>query len=192
MNYCLAQKTDARQIAAIHKTEINQGFLSSLPASFLENLYEAMILSPESFCIVAKEGNEVIGFISGVTSTGAFYQYFLQHYFFTSFLMLLPKVFSSLKKIFETLLYPKKEQSLPRAELLTMAVSQKFQGQGIASAMLTEFKDEMKKRNIKECKVLVGTNLAPAIRFYEKSGFVFVKNISVHGSAVSKIYVYHF
>jgi len=186
----LANKEDAARMARIHKTEIHQGFLSSLPISFLENFYEALILSPGSFCVVAKEVDEVVGFISGVTSLRGFYKYFLRHYFFQSFPTLLPKVFSSFKKIIETLLYPAKEKALPPAELLTIAVVKNFQGQGVGSQLLSVFLAEMKKRNVKECKVLVGASLAPAIRFYEKNGFVFIKSISVHGTAVSNIYVY--
>jgi predicted GNAT family acetyltransferase len=67
-------------------------------------------------------------------------------YFFQSFLILLPKIFSSSGKIAETLLYPSKEKALPKAELLTIAVSQKFQGQGIAQHMFKEFTAQMKKR----------------------------------------------
>ncbi len=190
MIICLAQKKDALQIAGIHKKEISGGFLSSLPVSFLEKLYEAVIFSPVSFCVVAKEGDEVIGFIAGTADTNKFYRYFLRHYFFQSIFILLPKVFSSFKKIIETLLYPSIDQSLPKAELLTMAVAVQFQGRGFASAMFVEFKTEIKKRNIKTFKVLVGADLAAAIKFYEKSGFTFVKNTSVHKKSISKIYVY--
>lgn len=195
MNYCLAQKTDAREIARIHKTEIVGGFLSSLPDSFLEHLYRAVILSPLSFCVVAKEGSEVVGFISGAGDIKKVYAYFLRHYFLQACFLLLRNMlrnnpFSFVKKITETLLYPSKEQSLPKAELLTMAVSHKFQGLGVATGMFLGFKAEMKKRNVVDFKVLVGESLKPAISFYEKNGFTFIKNTSVHGKAVSKIYVY--
>ncbi len=190
MNITLAQSQDAPAIANIHKTEISGGFLSSLPEAFLEKFYEAIILSPVSFCVVAKENNQVVGFVAGTTDISTFYRYFFTHYFFQSFFIVLPKLFSSFKKIAETLLYPTKEKALPKAELLTIAVKKEFQGRGIAGQMFKEFTAEMRKRNIKEFKVLVGANLPQAIHFYEKNGFRFVKNTSVHGKAVSKIYVY--
>ncbi len=189
MTISLAKKSDALAIARIHKTQISGGFLSSLPEAFLQTFYLALIESSASFCVVAKEDETVIGFISAATDVSAFYRYFLRHYFFSSAFMLLPKVFSSPKRIMETLLYPKKEQSLPKAELLTIAVSAKFQGRGIGTQLFAIFVTEMKQRGASQVKVLVGENLKPAIAFYEKSGFTFVKNISVHGAAVSKIYV---
>ncbi|MSU54450.1 MAG: GNAT family N-acetyltransferase [Candidatus Staskawiczbacteria bacterium] len=186
----LAQKEDVLYIAQIHKAEIGKGFLSSLPTAFLTTFYRALTESQSSFCLVAKEGDKVIGFISGVSDMNAFYGYFLKHYFFQSFVILLPKVFSSAKKVLETLLYPKKESSLPKAELLTIAIANNFQCRGIGSLMLQPFIAEMKKREVKVFKVVVGQKLASAIKFYEKNTFTFLKNITIHGQDVSRVYLY--
>src|SRR3989344_7596260 len=145
MIFCLAKKEDALKIAQIHKTEISGGFLSSLSPAFLKRFYLALIESQSSFCVVAKEGNMVVGFIAGVSNMNKFYAYFLKNYFFQSFFILLPKIFSSFKKLFESFLYPKKEQSLPKAELLTIAITKEFQGKGIGSMILPVFISEMKK-----------------------------------------------
>ena len=193
MIFCLADKNDALAIAQIHKNEIHKGFLSTLKLVFLKNLYSAIIESEYSFCIIAKEENAVVGFMSGVTNINKLYSYFLKKYFFQSVVLILQKIFSIsfLRKIFETLLYPVKEKKLPHAELLTMAVSYQFQGQGIAGKMFSEFISEMKKRNIKSFKVLVGEELSPAIHFYEKNGFSFLKQVSVHSNKISRIYIYN-
>lgn len=209
----LAQKNDALQIAGLHKTEIKKGFLSSLKVSFLEKIYMAIIASNGSFCVVAKEGEEVIGFISGTADINKLYGYFLKKYFVHSFFILLPNFFSisSLRKMIETLWYPVrgqgtlgsnqknktsngaylvKEKNLPKAELLTMAVASQFHGRGIASKIFLEFALEMKKRNVASFKVLVGDQLFGAINFYEKHNFHFFKKTSVHGNVVSRIYTY--
>ena len=210
----LAEEKDILSIAKIHKDEISKGFLSSLDISFLKRFYRALIKSKSSFCVVAKENSEVVGFIAGVSNMNTFYAYFLLHYFFQSFFILLPKIFSSMKKILESLLYPvrnspphrpfgrvsaggvsngvdpKKEQSLPKAELLTIAVTKEFQGKGVGSLMLPVFIAEIKKRNINIFKVVVGEKLRPAIKFYEKNNFMFVKNITIHSNALSRVYVY--
>ena len=47
------------------------------------------------------------------------------------------------------------------------------------------------KKNIKFFKVLVGKELKPAIGFYEKNGFKFLKNTKVHGNKTSRIYIYN-
>ncbi|OGZ73384.1 MAG: hypothetical protein A2908_03320 [Candidatus Staskawiczbacteria bacterium RIFCSPLOWO2_01_FULL_38_12b] len=192
MIFCLADKKDALQIAQIHKNEIDKGFLSSLDIIFLGNFYGALIESKFSFCIVAKEDDRIVGFISGVFDLDKFYRYFLKNYFFQSVVLLCKKVFniSYIKKILETLLYPVKEKNLPPAELLTMAVLKQFQGQGIAGKMFFEFLGEMKKRDIKTFKVLVGEELKSAIAFYEKNGFTFLKNTTIHNRKSSRIYLY--
>ncbi len=190
MIFILAKKEDALNVAKIHKNEIHKGFLSSLSPAFLKRFYLALIQSPASFCIVAKEHDEVVGFVAGTTNLNAFYKYFLSHYLFQSFFTLLPKIFSSPKKIIETLLYPKKEQALPKAELLTIAIAKEFQGGGVGGLMLQPFILEMKKRNINIFKVVVGESLPNAIAFYEKNGFIFLKNITIHGNAPSRVYYY--
>ena len=192
MNIVLAQKSDALAVAKIHKTEIGKGFLSSLPMAFLEKLYVAIIESEGGVCVVAKENNQVVGFITGTASVKSFYAFFLKRYSVQATCILFLKVFnvSQLKKIFETLFYPVKEKSLPPAELLTMAVVKEFQGKGIASQLFLEFVQAMKKKNVTEFKVLVGEELLPAIRFYEKAGFVFLKNINIHNNKKTRVYVY--
>lgn len=187
MEYLLAQKKYAKEIARIHKQEIVGGFLSSLPLSFLEKVYICII--ENDFCVVAKERGEVLGFIAGTIDIKKLYKYFFRKYFFVSLIMLLPKILN-IKKIFETLFYPKKESNLPEAELLTIAIKKEFKGQGVAGKILEIFILEMRKRNIKEFKVLVGSELNNAIKFYEKSGFKFMKETSVHNNEKSLIYIY--
>lgn len=190
MTISLAEKGDALAVAGIHKTEISSGFLSSLSIAFLSRFYLALVQSPVSFCVVAKENGKVIGFVAGTTNLNTFHKYFLAHYFFQSCIILLPKIFSSFKKVLETLLYSKKKESLPKAELLTIAITKQFQGQGLGRLMLAPFIAEMKKRKIAIFKVVVGEELKPAIKFYEKNNFKFVKSVSIHGKALSRAYVY--
>ena len=185
MIFCLAEKKDAVVIAKIHKKEIGQGFLSSLPIIFLEKLYLAII--ENDFCVVAKNDKEVVGFIAGTAEIKKLYSFFVRKYLIFSFFVLLPKIFD-IRKILENIFYIKKEEIKP--ELLTVAVSSNFQGQGIAKKMLEIFISEMRKREVKIFKVVVGEDLKPAINFYEKSGFLFLKDISVHHNKKSRIYTY--
>lgn len=90
----------------------------------------------------------------------------------------------------ESLLYPKKESSLPKAELLSIAITKEFQGRGVASSMLPMFISEMQKRGVKNFKVVVGEELTNAIKFYEKNNFTFFKNITIHGNTPSRVYVF--
>lgn len=187
MEYLLAQKDDAKEIVKIHKQEIAGGFLSSLPAKFLEKLYTCVI--ENDFCVVAEDNGKVAGFIAGTSDIKKLYSNFIKKYFFVSVFLLLPRIFD-IKKIFETLFYPKKENNLPQAELLTIAVKKEFQKQGLAGQMLELFVKEAGKRGLKNFKVLVGSSLLSAIKFYEKNGFKLQKEVQVHGKEKSLIYIY--
>jgi len=193
MNIRLADKKDATQIANLHQREINQGFLRKLGENFLRQLYEAMIVLPSSFIMVAEENNQIIGFVSGCFNISSFYREFLKKYLFKVFFILLPKIFrlTVFKKIFEIIKYPKEvKKNLPSAELLTIAVLKNFHGQGVAQKLFEGFLSEMKNRNIKQFKVVVGESLSRAIRFYEKMGFKLHSSVSIHKNESSRIYIY--
>jgi ribosomal protein S18 acetylase RimI-like enzyme len=183
---CLAEKKDARKIAEIHKQEIGEGFLASLPLSFLEKIYLSVI--ENDFCVVDKENNDVVGFIAGTTDIKKLYSFFSKKYFFYSVIIFLPKILD-IKKIIEDIFYIKKEEIKP--ELLTIAVKDDFQRRGIAKKMFDTFVFEMRKRNVEIFKVVVGQDLEPAISFYEKNGFKFFKEVEVHRGKKSRIYTYN-
>jgi ribosomal protein S18 acetylase RimI-like enzyme len=193
MIICLADRSEAERIAEIHQQEIKKGFLSSLKSSFLTKIYSAVIESKSSFCIVAEENKEIIGFIAGTSDLDNFYFYFLKSYFFQAIFFLFPQIFNldRIKKIIEILFYPRKEKKLPKAELLTIAVKSQFQGQGIATQMLKNFILEMKKRRVANFKVVVGEELSLAIGFYEKMGFKFYSSTTIHKNQPSRVYIYN-
>jgi len=192
MDFTLAKKEDSLLIALIHQKELTKGFLSSLGPKSLSKFYEAIITSESAFCFVAKEEGQVVGFISGVIDMKKFQKDFLKRYFFVFLPLLVPKMVevSNVKKIIENLLYPKKTQDLPAAELFTIATKSKFQGRGIGNNLLKSFIKEMKKRKISVFKVLVGKDL-PAVKFYQKNNFELFGEITVHGDEKSFIFLYH-
>src|SRR3989338_8730278 len=145
MNIRLAEKKDAPGMALIHRREIQNGFLSSLPAKFLAKFYEAAVRSPNGVCVVIDSGDHLVGFIAGTASLKSFYRFFMTHYIFKASLYLIPRLFNfrSLKKIVENIFYPVKNSSLPKAELLTIAIEKEAQGQGLGGKMLDLFTAEM-------------------------------------------------
>ena len=187
----LAKKEDASAIASIHQQEIMKGFLSSLGPSFLKRFYEALVKSPYSFCLIACEGNEVVGFASGVIDMKGFYRYFFSRYFLSVVPKMVGKLFSfsMVRRVVENLMYPKKTSHLPKAELLSIAVKREFQHRGIGGQLLEEFVQHMRQRNVSRFKVLVGKELA-AVDFYRKHQFKEVGEIMLHGNQSSYIFTY--
>jgi len=181
------------QIARLHKEYISSGFLSSLGVPLLELIYKSMIDSEIAFCIVAKDDEKVIGFVSGTTSMSGFYKQFLKDNFFMACVLLIPKSINPafIKKILESLFYPFRiENSHPKAELLSIVVDQNYQGKGVSRNLFLEFISEFRKKNVNKFKVIVGDNLIPARKFYEKMGGILSDEIEVHDGEKSKVYIH--
>lgn len=60
---------------------------------------------------------------------------------------------------------------LDEAELLNIAVSEKFRKSGIAGMLVTAFEDELRKHGVKTVYLEVRESNAPARKLYEKHGF---------------------
>ncbi|MBI4706713.1 MAG: GNAT family N-acetyltransferase [Candidatus Omnitrophica bacterium] len=193
INLRKATLQDCEKIADLHKDYIQSGFLSTLGVPLLRLLYHTIINSNNTFCIVAEEDKEVIGFVSGTGDIKSTYKHFLRRNFLKASIVLFPKFISikTARRIFETLFYPvKKEQNLPAPELLSIVVDKNYQGQGISQKIFKELIEEFRRRGITQFKVVVGSQLIPACRFYEKMGGKLHSEIEVHKDEKSRVYVW--
>lgn len=199
MNIEVATKSDVASLARIHRLFIPSGFLSFLGDKFLYLVYEAIYSSKYGILIVAKIDGQTIGYVSGVIDVKKFYFGFIRHYFFRISFLLFRKVWDPiiLTKIIETLSYPIRKKSkglsnrIPGAELLSIVVDSHHRGSEVSKLLFYGLETEFKKKNIYSFKVIVGTNLERAIRFYEKMGCQRVASIEVHKGTLSYVYVYN-
>lgn len=193
MNTRLADLNDYPKIAHLHKTCLTESFLGLLGVGILRILYKALAKYPGGILFVAMEGDEIIGFVSGVDNVKRFYRFFLKKYWLKASVPLFLKIFSlkTLKKIFETMNYGTSEEigGLPHAELLSIAVKEEFRGQGASKLLFDALKQEFKNRNISKFKIIVGCCLVGAQKFYEKMGCVKVAETEIHKGASSKILI---
>ncbi|GJM17010.1 MAG: hypothetical protein DHS20C13_23370 [Thermodesulfobacteriota bacterium] len=193
INIGKATTNEGIQIAQLHKEYIGSGFLGSLGTPLLELVYNSMIDSEIAFCIVAKDDEKVVGFVSGTTSMSGFYLQFLKDNFFKACVLLLPKFIKPafMKKILESFFYPIRiNSSHPKAELLSIVVDQDYQGKGVSRDLFLELAREFGKKNVNKFKVIVGDNLVPAKKFYEKMGGILSDEIEVHNGEKSKVYIH--
>lgn len=184
---------DGRAAALLHQQTLRSGFLSQLPVKFLTSLYQNIFASPHSFGFLAKDRNEAVGFIAGVTDISKFYRWFLCRKGLPAVFILLTVCFKKnfFRMILETLFYPfRPPASLPEAELLSIGVSFDQQGQGVGELLLEELKKEFARREILEFKVIVSKQLKAAHQFYEKKGGKKAGGIKIHADAESEIYIF--
>ncbi len=184
-----------RRLAEIHKEEIGGGFLSRLGIPFLTRLYRALSGSPYSFVIVAKQGEDMAGFICGATDTRSVYRYFMLRWGIFTLPVLLPRLVSSsrLRRVLETLLYPSKKenQDLPRPEILNFCVAQQWQRQGLGKKLFGALVEEFRKRDVPRMKIVTGSEQTKAQMFYESLNATKAAEIEIHDGTKSLVYTYN-
>lgn len=190
-----AGEKDCGIIARMHKENINLGFLNILGTGFLEILYSSIFNFKSGILLVAKCEENIVGFISGITDIKTFYKFFVKKNFIKLCLIILGKLWNIkvIRGIFEIMFYPQKgfKIKLPDAELLSIAVGDKFRSKGVARKLLNELERSFVLLNIRQFKVTVGETLRGANAFYLKSGFTMASKIEVHKNARSNIYLYN-
>lgn len=182
------------QVVQIHKEAIHEGFLSTLGPNFLTALYRTLASGDRSFLIVAKEEEVLLGFICGSENTGEVYRDFMKRAGVKAIFMMLPKLFSikRVKRIIETLLYPKKQkkEELPEPEILNFCVKKDTQGKGVGGRLFNELLTEFRRRDIGQIRIVTGEAQESAQRFYEAKGAILVTSIEVHKGTASRVYTY--
>jgi hypothetical protein len=68
-------------VAQLHITGIPTGFISSLGVGFVAELYSAISDDQNSFCLVAQEDGEILGFVAFSCNLGKLYKYVLKRKF---------------------------------------------------------------------------------------------------------------
>jgi len=189
-----AELSDCLRLAKMHKECLNRSFLGTLGEGFLAVLYRALVEYEDGMLIIAEDDDRTVGFISGAVDTGRFYNYFLKRNLFSTTFLLVPKLFKIdvIRKVLETLRYSRVVPtiSLPKAELLSVAVTGDYQGKGVGGMLFNGLTTEFIKKDVKRFKVAVSTQLSRAQKFYEKMGGKFHSEVEVHKGESSKVYVW--
>lgn len=182
----------AAEAAKLHISGIPTGFISSLGIDFVTALYKAISRSDAGFGLVALQDDEVIGFSAFTTNLNALYKsvIFKSGVKFAFLLAWKMLSFRTVKKVFETLFYPRriKKVNLPSAEFLSMVVAEKGRGKGLATALMQKGFDRCAQLGIEKVKILAAVDIKPINKMYEKYGFDLVGQIENHG-VLSNIYV---
>lgn len=183
-----------RRVADLHIACINQGFLATLGPGFLALMYQAVDEGPDSILLVSRDGEQIVGFVAGASGMGPIYRRML-HQWPRLVVALLATVLSprSLLRILDIVRYSrgsaKTSNSLPIAELLSIGVDPTFRGRGHAARLYRSLSDYFRSRNVRRFKIVVGSALEPAHRFYQRMGAVPAAQVEVHSGERSILYV---
>lgn len=181
-----------REVALLHAEAIDRGFLSSLGPRFLAEMYRAIDESPGAFLLVEQRGGRVAGFIAGSCDLASVHR------------RLLRRPIQLATALAPVLLHPRKlvglfealragtavTEALPRAELLSLAVSRADRGKGVADKLYSRLAREFSARGANAFRIVVGAELEPAHRFYQRMGAIPRGTREVHRGNSSTIYVH--
>jgi ribosomal protein S18 acetylase RimI-like enzyme len=181
---------EAGALAALHTQRISEGFLPTLGPAFLARLYRRLLRSPLGAVIVAAgEPGTIAGLAAGTTDVAAFYRSFLVRDGLPAAIRAAPQVARALPRVRETLRYPSTTGTLPRAEVLAVAVTAGAAGQGLGAGLVTALCGELERRGARAVKVVAATDNTAARRCYLAAQFAEHSLLVVHGTRASTVYV---
>ena len=180
---------DAAALAKMHSIAIDTGFLPTLGPGFMRQLYRTLIGDTDAVVLVADNGARVVGFVAGVRDTGAFYHRFVRRRGIAAGIAALPRLVrpSVLRRAWETFRYEGTGGEVP-AELLSMAVDERYRGRGLGYRLGLSFLEAMKDAD--HVKVVVGATNTVAINAYYKMGFMDADEVEVHAGERSVVLVW--
>jgi ribosomal protein S18 acetylase RimI-like enzyme len=191
-----AEKSDCKNIAKLHVRCLDRSFLGTLGENFLTLLYRSLLGWDGGIILVAREGTDIKGFIAGAADSGKFFKYFLRRNFFIAGILILPRLFrkSVVIKVLEVFKHNKDQDygtmELPRAELLCIAVEEDLRGRGVSALLFEGLVKRFKDKRVKEFKIVVGSELEGAVKFYTKMGCKKKTGIEVHKGQSSEVMVF--
>lgn len=172
---------DLPKIADLHIEALNGDFLTLLGKNFLTQLYKPLINNKDFDGFYVEKDSQTAGFILGTRASKSLFKTALTSNLFgllTSLFISLIKNPLLLKNTFETILYTKKDQG-PDAELVIIAISKKFQNQGIGKKLISKLEEKFKQKKIKQYKLTVHAQ-KPAVKFYESLKFKKIGNFTLY------------
>lgn len=180
------------QVAALHRDNIDRGFLGTLGLPFLALLYRAIDEADDSVLILEEQDEGVVGFVSGTFGMGPILRRMLRRPIALA-LAMLPSLVrpARLKRILDIIRYGGGGTlaGLPEAELLSIAVAPAARGTGVSETLYRRLEDHFRCRGTRAFRITVGESLAPAHRFYQRMGARPVNRIDVHEGEPSVVYV---
>lgn len=166
--------------------------MSSLGLSFLTLLYECIDLDKNSTLIIEKKNDNVLGFVAGGKSMKTIYFQMLRQ-FPRLCLALIPSLLNPIKlfKVIELVFFGKSKQhepSVPKAELLSIAVIDAERGRGLAQKLYNSLAQNFNMQGESAFCIVVGNSLKRAHGFYTKMGAQRLDVVSIHKGQTSTIY----
>jgi ribosomal protein S18 acetylase RimI-like enzyme len=180
---------DAARVGDLHAAGIPEGFLSLLGTGFLRLLYRRISAHDGSFLLVADQGARTVGFVAGSTDIGGLYRSFLLKDGLRAAAGSVGPLLRRWRRVLETLGHGASAGagSAGETELLAVAVDAESQGRGAGRLLVASFLDEVRARDGRAARVVVGAANERAVALYGRAGFVTVRRFELHSGTESLV-----
>lgn len=175
--YITNDKNIVNEIVDIHMATFQGFFLTFLGKGFLKQLYEGYIEHKQSNLIVAKQNNEIVGFIAYSSDISDLYKYLIKKklllfawYSFIAFIKNPKILFRLLSAFSKSEEVNRKEKYI---ELASIGVKPDVKAQGIGSSMISYMKEQIDFNEYEYISLETDAeNNEYANKFYQKNGFI--------------------
>lgn len=174
--------SELQQIVELHYQVLDQSVLNKFGKTFLTLIYPAIAENNNNIFLLAKQDDQILGFLVATLNVSNFYQGIIKDKFFPLSFEVLKSFIKYPKTVLEVifwLLFPQSKQN--HAELQFIAVSPQNQSRGLGTRLIELLNNTFEKKVIE--KYVVGTK-AYNIRsnnFYKKLGFKFLNSKKILG-----------
>ena len=181
---------DVAAAAQMHGHCIDRGFLVRLGPRFLRQLYRCLAADDAGKVWIAlDDAGRVIGVCAYARDVRRLYRRVIRRGWFRLALATLPHSLHPriAKGVLDALRYPRKvsRKRLPAAEILSIAVDPATRGAGVGRMLLERAVAQARQDGQEQIKVLAGTVLEVANRFYQACGFVKIDELAQHGGTLN-------
>ena len=166
----------AHQIAELHCREISGGVLGILGPRFLGQLYRYIAVAPGSAVWADFEEVSLRGFICGCRDDKRMFAFVIARGWprlvLAGLLSLGGRgVVAGVLSTIRVLIGPTANDDQPRAQLLSIAVSQDYRRHGVASGLVTVLHEQFAGWHVDRALVWTTKSNLPALTLYERSGY---------------------
>lgn len=177
MNIRKATSKDIKGIVDVHCSAFKGFFLTELGSSFLQLYYSSYFMEPSAVLLVAEKDGEIVGFSSATSLSAGFNtrlvkKDFLRYALIGCMIALTkPKALVNLSKN-----WSHRDSSVvdsgDYAELMSIAVSPKAQGEGVGKQLIQKTEDVMKMQCVTWFSLTTDYyNNESTIAFYKRCGY---------------------
>lgn len=173
----LNDKRKIDEIVNIHMKSFSGFFLTFLGKGFLKELYQGFLDYQSSGIIIAKNNNEIIGFLAFSENLSGFYSFLIKKRFFNfafyaiNAFLKKPKIMMRLLRAFRY--SDKAKRNEKYLELSSIGVDPDKAGNGVGTKMIEKLILSTDSKKYEYIKLETDSdNNEQANRFYKKNGFV--------------------